>query len=88
MEYVFCDNWWNQMSRNAVSCVFHRLEKAVGLKVHPHLLRHTYASICVKRGINLYTLQQQMGHTSLKTTSIYLYLNSKENFEEMQKLRI
>ncbi len=88
MEFVFCDKSGNQISRNAVSCVFHRLEQAVWFKVHPHLLRHTYASICVKRGINLYTLQQQMGHTSLKTTSIYLYLNSKENHEEMQKLRI
>lgn len=88
MEYVFCDTSWNPISRNAVSCVFHRLEKAAWFKVHPHLLRHTYASMCVKKGINLYTLQQQMGHTSLKTTSIYLYLNSKENHEEMQKLRI
>lgn len=88
IEYVFCDKSWNQISRNAISCIFHHLEKAVGFKVHPHLLRHTYASICVKRGINLYTLQQQMGHTSLKTTSIYLYLNSKENLEEMQKLKI
>ncbi len=87
-EYAFCDVWWNQISRNAVSCIFHRLEQALWFKVHPHLLRHTYASICVKRGINLYTLQQQMGHTSLKTTSIYLYLNNKETFEEMQKLRI
>lgn len=87
-EYVFCGVWWGQLSRNAISCVFHRLEKVVWFKVHAHLLRHTYASICVKRGINLYTLQQQMGHTSLKTTSIYLYLNSKENHEEMQKLQI
>ena len=87
-EYVFCDKSGNQWTGSAIWGLFKRIEKAMGFKVHPHLLRHTYASICVKRGINLYTLQQQMGHTSLKTTSIYLYLNSKENLEEMQKLRI
>lgn len=88
VEYVFCDRSGSQLSGNAIGCIFKRIEKHLGFRVHPHLLRHTYASICIKRGINLYTLQQQMGHTSLKTTSIYLYLNSKENMEEMQKLKI
>ncbi|MDD2694239.1 MAG: site-specific integrase [Candidatus Gracilibacteria bacterium] len=86
--YVFCDLQGRQLGVSAISCLFRRIKEALKINLSPHLLRHTYASICVKRGINLYTLQQQMGHTSLKTTSIYLYLNSKETFEEMQKLRI
>jgi site-specific recombinase XerD len=87
-EYVLCDNKWNQLWVSAISCLFRRIKHALDISLYPHLLRHTYASICVKRGINLYTLQQQMWHSSLKTTSIYLYLNSKENLEEMQKLKI
>jgi site-specific recombinase XerD len=87
-EYVFCDLQWRNLSVSAISCLFQRIEDNLKFKVTPHLMRHTYASLCVKRGINLHTLQQQMWHTSLKTTSIYLYLNNKETFEEMQKLRI
>lgn len=87
-EYVFCDLQGRGLGVSAISCLFQRIESNMKFKVTPHLMRHTYASICVKRGINLHTLQQQMGHTSLKTTSIYLYLNNKETFEEMQKLKI
>lgn len=87
-EYVFCDIKGKGLSVSAISCLFQRIEDNLKIKATPHLMRHTYASLCIKKWVNLYTLQQQMGHTSLKTTSIYLYLNSKENFEEMQKLRI
>lgn len=87
-EYVFCDLQGRNLTVSAVSCLFQRIEDNLKIKATAHLMRHTYASLCIKKGVNLYTLQQQMGHTSLKTTSIYLYLNSKETFEEMQKLRI
>lgn len=84
--YLFCDYQWKQLDRNALSKIFTRIRKKTNIYLSPHLLRHTYASLCVKKWINLYTLQQQLWHTDLKTTSIYLYLNSKENWEEMQKL--
>jgi integrase/recombinase XerD len=58
--YVFCDKSGKPLTGNSIACLLKRIEKRVGFKVHPHLLRHTYASICVKRGINLHTLQQQM----------------------------
>ena len=86
--YVFCNAWWKQLTNDWVNRIFKSLKNWTGIKVYPHLVRHTYASFCVKKGINIYTLQQQMGHTDLKTTSIYLYLNSKENWEEIQKLII
>lgn len=85
-EYVFCDYHGERLDRDALSKIFTRIKNKTWIYLSPHLLRHTYASLCVKKWINLYTLQQQMGHTDLKTTSIYLYLNSKENWEEMQKL--
>jgi len=87
-EYVFCNGSWKQITNDWINRLFRHLKKWVGIVVYPHLVRHTYASLCVKRWINIYTLQQQMGHTDLKTTSIYLYLNSKESREEVQKLNI
>lgn len=85
-EFVFCTPDGRQLWVNGVNRIFRSLRKELNINVYPHLVRHTYASLCVKRGINIYTLQQQMGHTDLKTTSIYLYLNSRENWEEIQKL--
>jgi len=87
-EYVFTLPNWEQITKDWITRVVSQLQKWTGIKIHPHLIRHTYASLCIKRGINIYTLQQQMWHSDLKTTSIYLYMNSRENWEEIQKLNI
>lgn len=87
-EYVFCSSSWTQLRNDSINRIFKSIQNWSWIKVHPHLVRHTYASLCVKRWVNIYTLQQQMWHTDLKTTSIYLYMNSKESWEEIQKLSI
>lgn len=39
-----------------------------------HTLRHCYATHMLEKGANLKVIQQQMGHSSIKTTSMYLSL--------------
>jgi len=85
-EYLFCNSAWKQLDNDSVNRVFRQLQKKTWINVYPHLLRHTYASTCVRQWVNIYTLQQQLWHTDLKTTSIYLYLNWTENWEEVQKV--
>lgn len=40
---------------------------------HPHALRHTYGSLFMRRGGDLRTLQELMGHESLASTGIYVH---------------
>lgn len=39
--------------------------------VHPHLLRHTFATLALGRGVELRELQDLLGHANINTTAIY-----------------
>jgi len=56
--------------------------------VHPHTLRHTFATNLYRSsGYNLQVVQLALGHSSIQTTEIYTHIANDEVCEEMRKLR-
>ncbi len=41
--------------------------------IHPHSLRHAFATHAIERGTNIRDLQEILGHTSLETTQVYVH---------------
>ncbi|MCM1508401.1 MAG: site-specific integrase [Ruminococcus flavefaciens] len=53
----------------------------------PHQLRHTYASMLYKSGIDVVTAKEQLGHSDITTTlNIYTHLDSEYKTRNMDKL--
>ena len=48
-------------------------------EVSPHILRHSFATHMLDKGINLKRLQMILGHSALRTTSIYLHLSNPDS---------
>lgn len=47
------------------------MRSGINKNIHPHVLRHTFATIAMENGIELGDLQQLMGHESSSTTLRY-----------------
>lgn len=53
--------------------------------VTPHILRHTFATVALQKGISLAAVQKILGHDRLTTTAIYLNLTDIHITDEFEK---
>jgi site-specific recombinase XerD len=67
------------MNKASVQGALRRVLKQLNLKkrVSIHTLRHSYATHLLEAGVNIRRIQQYLGHSSLKTTMIYLHLTTQ-----------
>ena len=61
-------------------------EAKLNRKVHPHLLRHTFATLALNSGMDITVIQSILGHESVATTQIYTSLNKDHIKSEYRKL--
>lgn len=54
----------------------------------PHWFRHTFATNCLNKGIDLKNVQQQLGHASIETTAIYQHTDLHTMYDSVQNVGI
>ncbi|WP_024857277.1 site-specific integrase [Ruminococcus albus] len=59
------------MKADNVEKLFARLSKKVGYKVHPHMLRHGFATEKLEAGWQMVDIQAYLRHKNLSSTQIY-----------------
>lgn len=85
---LFMSNKRGPLSRRQVERLVSNYAEEAGIdkdKRHPHVLRHTHAVHALKSGIDLRTLQQNLGHSSIEVTAIYLTMDIDDRKEQYSK---
>ena len=67
------------LTRQAIGDVCRKWGRAAGFHVHPHQLRHSHATHAVQRGVDVFTLQVTLGHSSSATTGHYVAANPRDS---------
>jgi len=74
--YVFINHRGQQLTSAGVTYLLNQIIKRSTLTtdIHPHMLRHTFATHLLNRGADLRSVQELLGHSSLSTTQIYTHV--------------
>jgi integrase/recombinase XerD len=72
------------LTRAGAFLILRKLAQTAGLdprRVHPHLLRHSFATHLLEGGADLRSVQEMLGHADLSTTELYTHVTDKRRRE-------
>mgnify|MGYP006223341175 CR=1 FL=1 len=73
---LFLSHGGRPLERIAIWQIIQRLSKQAGLEhVHPHMLRHSFATHLLVGGADLRAVQEMLGHADISTTQIYTHVD-------------
>lgn len=86
-----CPEFFTSLNRNmgfnqtGLKRLVEKMREASGLRFSSHKLRHTFATLMLEGGCDIYSLSRMMGHSDIKTTTIYLSASAEHLRGQMLK---
>jgi tyrosine recombinase XerC len=71
---LFVNRYGGRLPARRVQKLLEKYAMAIDKKVHPHMLRHTFATHLLDGGADLKVVQELLGHADLSSTQIYTHV--------------
>ncbi len=74
-----------RMGDKVVPRLVNKLRECSDIYFYPHMLRHTFATLMLEGGADIFAISKMMGHSDIKTTTIYLSVTTAHLQAEVAK---
>lgn len=77
-KYLFINNHGNKLTSRGISYILNKIidKTSLNTKISPHMIRHTFATHMLNEGCDLLTVQELLGHESLRATQVYTHITN------------
>ena len=86
--YFFFNFRESRYTEQSIRLMLKKYTKQAGIErnITPHMFRHSFATYLIEEGVDVSCVQQILGHSSIKTTQIYIHIAAKKQAEILKEL--
>lgn len=86
--YFFINNRGNRYTEQSIRIMLKKYAKLAGIErnITPHMFRHSFATYLIEEGVDVSCVQRILGHSSIKTTQIYIHVAAKKQAEILRDM--
>lgn len=85
--YFFVNRYGRRFTEQSIRLMIKRYTKQAGISrnITPHMFRHSFATYLIEEGVDVSYVRQILGHSSIKTTQIYIHLAARKQAEILRE---
>lgn len=86
--YFFINRNGNRYTEQSIRLMVKKYSRLAGIErnITPHMFRHSFATYLIEEGVDISCVQPILGHSSIKTTQIYIHVAAKMQAEILRSM--